>query len=968
MKVSSYLILLALLMLPVLLYGQAYQGPALGSVPSGAAVSTDTYLRTAPLDKPEEKHIRNKINHEEEAIFLDIQAPPEGSNYYEDPSLTGAQNRGVGQTVLLKSFTGIPETNSIPPDPYVAAGPEHIMAVVNSRFAIWDKEGNLIKTINADTWFSNVLTSPSSFDPKVLYDHFAKRWIMVWLHQDDGTQKAYFLVSVSDDSIPTGTWYNWSLPSNQNGSTVVSNWGDYQGVGFDEDALYITANQFQFGGSFQYVKIRVVPKAQLLRNDAGAVDWQDIWDIRYPTSSGKPFNIRPSVSYGGADGFYLLHAPSGGNFMSVYRIKNATTTPVLTGFNVPVTLYNNAPNANQLGGSTTLIEGGGSAIRNEPKFRDGFFYAVHSVANPQSPAYSNVRYVKINLATQTTVEDVSFGAAGYWHIYDAIDVDKDHNIAITFSRSGTAEYAGSYYTTRLADDPPGLNPSSLLQPGKGNYVKTYSGTRNRWGDYNGIAVDPTDQNNFWIFSEHVAATNTWGTWTGMIRLVPFPGIYVYPQEPMTEFAKVEASVGSDTVDAIISNYGTDALTINAIADSVGPFYLGSQLSFPITLQSYDSLVFPVIFRPSTDGLCDTILQVNSNAPNFDGVRLVGYGFKVFAAFDDKIYGSTGNGNSGAVISVDIQSGSAAPLGMPSNYFVITSLAIHPVTKMMYGLISNEQGSQIVRVNGKLGDAYPVTTFSTPDLVSMAYDTLGTLVAADKNGKLFTIDIEQSLATELVDAGTPLSGIAFNPLNNELWASLYAVFGTNRDKIVKINILTGDTTYIGKTNQTLVTNDIAFDKQGNLYGAVGSATNPNNFISIDQETGAGTVIGSTGIKNITGLVITPGVATGIDEQPATLLPTEFSLKQNYPNPFNPTTTIEFALPIASNVKVTIYNIVGEAVAILINSNMNAGYHRTIWNAKDGNGSRISSGVYFYEVKANGSDGREFSQMKKMILLK
>ena len=99
-----------------------------------------------------------------------------------------------------------------------------------------------------------------------------------------------------------------------------------------------------------------------------------------------------------------------------------------------------------------------------------------------------------------------------------------------------------------------------------------------------------------------------------------------------------------------------------------------------------------------------------------------------------------------------------------------------------------------------------------------------------------------------------------------------------------------------------------------------------------------------------------------------LPGEFALQQNYPNPFNPTSTIEFALPIASNVKVTIYNIVGEAVAILINSNMNAGYHRTIWNAKDGNGSRISSGVYFYEVKANGSDGREFSQMKKMILLK
>jgi hypothetical protein len=95
-----------------------------------------------------------------------------------------------------------------------------------------------------------------------------------------------------------------------------------------------------------------------------------------------------------------------------------------------------------------------------------------------------------------------------------------------------------------------------------------------------------------------------------------------------------------------------------------------------------------------------------------------------------------------------------------------------------------------------------------------------------------------------------------------------------------------------------------------------------------------------------------------------LPTEFSLDQNYPNPFNPTTTIKFGLPSNSQVKLRVYNLLGETVAVLADQSMAAGYHSFNFDA-----SRLASGVYFYSIEAKSLDsGKDFNVVKKMMLLK
>ena len=89
-----------------------------------------------------------------------------------------------------------------------------------------------------------------------------------------------------------------------------------------------------------------------------------------------------------------------------------------------------------------------------------------------------------------------------------------------------------------------------------------------------------------------------------------------------------------------------------------------------------------------------------------------------------------------------------------------------------------------------------------------------------------------------------------------------------------------------------------------------------------------------------------------------IPKEYSLKQNYPNPFNPSTNIQYDLPKDNFVTIKIYDLLGKEVLILVNEEKTAGSYIISFNA-----SNLSSGIYYYKIKAGS-----FEQVRKMILLK
>jgi hypothetical protein len=106
-----------------------------------------------------------------------------------------------------------------------------------------------------------------------------------------------------------------------------------------------------------------------------------------------------------------------------------------------------------------------------------------------------------------------------------------------------------------------------------------------------------------------------------------------------------------------------------------------------------------------------------------------------------------------------------------------------------------------------------------------------------------------------------------------------------------------------------------------------------------------------------------VATSVEEDVQTVVPSQYMLEQNYPNPFNPTTQISFSLPNTERMTLTVYNLIGQKIRTLVDGTMSAGSHVVTWNGRDARGAQMPSGVYFYRLESSG-----FSAARRMLMLK
>jgi len=114
-------------------------------------------------------------------------------------------------------------------------------------------------------------------------------------------------------------------------------------------------------------------------------------------------------------------------------------------------------------------------------------------------------------------------------------------------------------------------------------------------------------------------------------------------------------------------------------------------------------------------------------------------------------------------------------------------------------------------------------------------------------------------------------------------------------------------------------------------------------------------GNTGGIGMSG-VITVQIPTGVASN--NIAPNEFELKQNYPNPFNPSTNIQYSVSESGKIKLAVYNLIGEEVALLVNGIVEVGFYEVTFSA-----TKLSGGIYFYRLQTN-----DYTQTKKMILLK
>ena len=106
-----------------------------------------------------------------------------------------------------------------------------------------------------------------------------------------------------------------------------------------------------------------------------------------------------------------------------------------------------------------------------------------------------------------------------------------------------------------------------------------------------------------------------------------------------------------------------------------------------------------------------------------------------------------------------------------------------------------------------------------------------------------------------------------------------------------------------------------------------------------------------------------VETAVETSDQASVPQTFSLAQNAPNPFNSNTVIRFALPQPSQVELTIYNLLGQPVAVLVQRPSGAGTFSVRWDGRDQAGRAVTSGVYLYQLRAG-----DYTEVRKLLLLR
>ena len=122
------------------------------------------------------------------------------------------------------------------------------------------------------------------------------------------------------------------------------------------------------------------------------------------------------------------------------------------------------------------------------------------------------------------------------------------------------------FAGRLSTDPPNtIGQTKVMAPGKANYVKTFGDTRNRWGDYNGAFVDPSEPNSVWLFTEYAESpANTWAGQIAKVRLVPYSGPRIFTSSDSIYMGVTQVNTVSDTMNLIMYNYGDANLSISNV--------------------------------------------------------------------------------------------------------------------------------------------------------------------------------------------------------------------------------------------------------------------------------------------------------------------------------------------------------------------------------------------------------------------
>jgi hypothetical protein len=391
-------------------------------------------------------------------------------------------------------FEAIQNTGWTPPDPDLAVGPNHIVAVANGEISFFDKLGNqsFSDTIAGSGGFwGSVGAGGFVFDPVALFDPHSNRFIVA--AADGAGSNDAIVLAMSDDADPNGTWYKYRFPVS---STCV--FLDFPNLGVNDQTIFLAGDCFSGGGN------RIFMWDKNLVMNGQSVSMKQL------QTSGGVISLGATKNYDtNSIGYFTSTYSSASNKLMLKAVRNANTNPSLSQFELTVPGFSFPPGAAQLGTSNLA-----ATIDWRTKngvVRNGSLWVSHNTG----PSTARTRWYEVELngwptsganPTLRQSGDLDFGN-GQHNWFGDINVADNGDAVIAFNRSSSSQYIGVEYVMRRAGAPLGTfgPPTELVR-------STSPETGGRWGDYAGVEQDPVDPTTFW--SHHEFRTSGWRTWVG----------------------------------------------------------------------------------------------------------------------------------------------------------------------------------------------------------------------------------------------------------------------------------------------------------------------------------------------------------------------------------------------------------------------------------------------------------------------
>jgi hypothetical protein len=455
-----------------------------------------------------------------------------------------------GPLTISAEYDGVTAEDTrggVPSDSQIAAGNGKVLHALNQQVAIYNKRsGQREQLVRLERLWEPVIDEPEGgfaygfpfvFDPRARYDREADRFVVCATQYEPGLTtdgeivdreeleegadprdgedgedgdaedperelsrppQGWWVIAVSATSNPNGKWYVYRIPPINNEGLV-----DYPTLGLNRDAVYLTQNFF--GDVFEVTMV-TLDKAAMYEGDA--VTANHFTGMNNPDPDAPfTFTVQPALQpfSGGQSGrFHLVNSGFFSDALTLWEVTDPVGDPDLTCHTVEVGPYGYPPTAEQPE-VDTRIDTLGTRLMNAD-YDDGSLWTAHTVGydwNGDGIPVAAIRWYEIDVATRSLVQSGVYGEPGTSHFIPTVNAD-DGETVICHNASGPDTYPRMDVAGRTADHPAGeLEDGLVVEDGKSPYVALDRGVQ-RWGDYNGVSVDPTT-GRFWTVSQYSPA-------------------------------------------------------------------------------------------------------------------------------------------------------------------------------------------------------------------------------------------------------------------------------------------------------------------------------------------------------------------------------------------------------------------------------------------------------------------------------